>query len=170
MEAMDQLNARVDELVASNDNLTNQVTEANAKTDALIDAVGTVLTRLQELVDAANQGGNVTAADIQAVADKVNAVLVKQTATIASLDEQDAQTDAATAAATAAAAPAPAPAPAEPPAQPPVEGGAGAPPQNDAFVAVGSTRFSDGQIQTEESYAAAVTAWNAAHPEGPVAG
>lgn len=43
------------------------------------------------------------------------------------------------------------------------------PPQDDAFVAVGDTRFSDGQAQTEESKAAAVAAWNDAHPDGPVA-
>lgn len=49
--------------------------------------------------------------------------------------------------------PAPAPAPS-------------APPQDDAFVAVGGTRFSDGQPQTQESKDAAVAAWNAAHPNG----
>lgn len=38
------------------------------------------------------------------------------------------------------------------------------PPQDDAFVAVGATRFSDGQVQTEESLAAASEAWTAAHP------
>lgn len=160
MEALDQLNAKVDALTASNENLTAQVEEANSKADALIEATGIALTRLQELKDAANQGGNVTAADIQAVIDKVDAVLTEQTSTIASLDAQDAQTDAATAAATAATAPVPVPEPAPP----------AAPPQDDAFVAVGSTRFSDGQVQTEESLAAAVAAWNAAHPEGPVAG
>lgn len=54
------------------------------------------------------------------------------------------------------AAPAPAPAPTSPPA-------------DDAFVAVGDIRFSDGAIQTEETKAAAVAVWNAAHPDGPVA-
>lgn len=43
------------------------------------------------------------------------------------------------------------------------------PPQDDAFVDVGTVRFSDGEIQTESTKAAAVEAWNAAHPEGPVA-
>lgn len=43
------------------------------------------------------------------------------------------------------------------------------PPQDDAFVDVGTVRFSDGEIQTEGTKAAAVEAWNAAHPEGPVA-
>lgn len=52
--------------------------------------------------------------------------------------------------------PAPAPAPTSPP-------------QDDAFVAVGNTRFSDGQLQTQESKDAAVAVWNAAHPDGPVA-
>lgn len=35
---------------------------------------------------------------------------------------------------------------------------------DDAFVAVGATRFSDGAVQTEETLAAAVAAWNAKVP------
>lgn len=161
MEALDTLNAKLEELATSNANLKAQVEEGNAKGDALITAVGVVLVRLKELSDAANQGGNVTSADIDAVTAKVQAVLDEQTAAVGELNAQDAELDTATAAATAATAPAPAPAPAPEPAP--------APPQDDAFVAVGSTRISDGQIQTEETKAAAVLAWNAAHPEGPVA-
>lgn len=170
MEALNQLNARVIDLAASNDNLSLQVEEANGKTDALIVAVGTVLTRLQELIDAANQGGNVTAADIQAVSDKVQAVLDKQVTTVAALNAQDVQTDAATAAANAAGTPAVPPAPTGTTAPVDGSGSATPPPQDDAFVAVGSTRFSDAAVQTEETYAAAVKTWNEAHPDGPVAG
>lgn len=165
MEALDTLNAKLEELATSNANLKAQVEEGNAKGDALITAVGVVLVRLKELSDAANQGGNVTAADIDAVTAKVQAVLDEQTAAVGELNAQDAELDTATAAATAATAPAPEPAPAPAPAPEP----APAPPQDDAFVAVGSTRISDGQIQTEETKAAVVLAWNAAHPEGPVA-
>lgn len=40
-----------------------------------------------------------------------------------------------------------------------------APPQHDAFIDVGATRFSDGQVQTEESLAAASAAWGVANHE-----
>lgn len=49
------------------------------------------------------------------------------------------------------------------------DGSVPTPTSDDAFVAVGATRFSDGQPQTAESLAAAVAVWNAAHPDGPVA-
>ncbi len=42
---------------------------------------------------------------------------------------------------------------------------ASAPPEDDAFVEVGATRFSDGKKQTKKSLAAAIEAWKAAHPE-----
>lgn len=123
MEALDQLNAKIDELASANTALQTEVSTSNAKADALIVAVGVVTTRLKELADAANQGGNVTTADINAVIARVDQVMAGVTATTAEVVAQEAETDAATAAATAAAAPAPAPAPepAPAPVEPPAE-------------------------------------------------
>lgn len=84
--------------------------------------------------------------------------------------------------------PAPAPAPSTPSSTPPDTTGTGTdpgtggattppvgdpgtgpstppPPVDDAFVAVGATRISDGLVQTADTLAAAIVVWNAAHPD-----
>jgi len=116
MEALDTLNAKLEELASANADLKTAVDAGNVKADALNDVVvNVVLVRLKELADAANQGGNVTAADINAVTAKVEAVLASTAATTAEVVAQTADTDATEAAVDAANAPAPAPAPAEAP-------------------------------------------------------
>jgi hypothetical protein len=129
MEALDNLNARIDELVSTNTQLVADVAESNQKQDALIAASGEVVAALERLRDATNQGGTVTAADFEPLLAKVNGVIDAQKAAKIDLDAQDAETDTATATSTAAAtdpnapAPSPAPAPAESPAPAPAEGG-----------------------------------------------
>lgn len=160
MEALDTLKQSLTDLTAENSSLIAKVELGNTKQDLLIAAVGQVLARLKELQDASNQGGNVTAADLQPLIEQANAVIAASKAEEVKLDAQALETDAGTAAATSAVGEETPPAPAPEPAP--------APPADDAFVAVGSTRFSDGQVQTDESLAAAIAAWNTLHPESPI--
>lgn len=82
---------KLEELQASTDALTAKVEEANTKTDALIAVANATKEALVVLQGTIGTGGTVTDADLQVVIDK-------QTAAIASLTAQEAETDAATAA------------------------------------------------------------------------
>lgn len=83
------LEAKIDELVASNTALAADVETGNGKTDALILVASQTKDALVAL-QAANP-----AVDFQPLIDKLDGAIATNTATSASLTAQDAQTDAA---------------------------------------------------------------------------
>lgn len=92
------LQAKLDEQTAALTTATAKVEEGNGKVDALILGQSQVIDTLIALRDAANQGGNVTAADITAAMTKVQASIDKANSITTSVAAQETETDAAVAA------------------------------------------------------------------------
>lgn len=90
MDKLQELQAKADQLIASNDELHAKVEESNGKTDELILVASTTKDALVAL-----QGQS--SPDFQPLIDKLQGVLDKQAATKASIVAQEAETGAAAA-------------------------------------------------------------------------
>lgn len=105
--ALEELNAKVDQLAAANADLKTQVEEGNAKADALIaqteNLVAVAATTKDALEAARAELAAMNSTALAPVIAKIDAALADATAAIAAANAQDAETDAAAAGAAAAA-------------------------------------------------------------------
>jgi hypothetical protein len=97
MGALEDLQAKTEELVQTNEQLLAEVREANGKTDQLILVANTTKDALAAARDeiAALQGA-ATAEQLAAITSRMDAAVASATQAIADLNAQDAETDAAT--------------------------------------------------------------------------